>query len=136
MTFKLDTSGNVGGYYWSDLSLSEQGYIEALFNSLAVRWDGSPCDFACSRGATGEGWVIDLGFSDLAPESLRQVVSDCDAYCLPIIELARCPDEREIGRIFWEDRQKGRLARFPPLSVYTDGEMWFETLAVEGALHG
>lgn len=112
----LDTSGTVHGVLdgaeleWSDLSPFTQGYIEALFAephpSADVRADG-------------------VGFSDLAPETLAQIIADCRE--MVARGLVNTPER---GRDAWEVRQMGATI-FPPLTIQLgdDGKVRFAAVA-------
>lgn len=131
MTYQLDTSGSVGivtaapqgGSYcqtvrWSGLSPFAQGYIEALFAGLNESRSYMPGD-----GQTG---ARELGFSDLAPETLAQIIADCEAANTGVGGAAN-------GAAFWSVRNKPLLpqgewsADFPPLTVQLgdDGKVRF-----------
>lgn len=114
--FALDTSGYVqcpapdqkpnestGCWFWDDLSPFAQGYIDALFASL---WDpvfqkpvlrSGPIDF---RG---------VAFRHFAPETLADILADCDRYCREWGWDDQCA---EIGGDLWRDRQQ-RFAGWP-----------------------
>lgn len=117
--FTLDTSGVVKVrpsampepwkpgrwlWAWTDLSPLEQGYVEALFESLRPVEDSDI------------GFQQDLAFSDLAPETLAAIRKDCDLLCrkhfIPT-------DATYSGSEFWKRRQAGKCETlgFPPLTV-------------------
>lgn len=102
----LDTSGwvwlqhgQLANTYWEDLSPFEQGYIEALFND---GWDWP------STSAPGP-----KGYSDLAPSTLAAILKDCESKTTGALE---APNGYE-GRRYWERRQAGEDAYFPPLTA-------------------
>jgi hypothetical protein len=120
----LDTSGRVGvplyahdleGTHrlveWSDLNPLQQGYVEALFERLPPIEYGEP---------TSGGYRLQRtpAFSDLAPETLRRIITDCEA------RLAQAtppyPNTRKEGARFWARRSAGDLRAhgFPPLAAY------------------
>jgi hypothetical protein len=108
--FALDTTGSVmlprspgsviRNHLWSDLAPFTQGYVEALFASA---FDGSLDPLAKFRG-----------FSDLAPETLALILRDCEAKTAGSLDT---PNGYEGGR-FWQRRQAGEDAYFPPLTPY------------------
>jgi hypothetical protein len=78
--FTLDASGEInvsvddathldhaGSYVWSDLTPFAQGYVEAMFI-----WGRENIDLEASR------WRDNIGFSDLAPETLARIIADTD----------------------------------------------------------
>jgi hypothetical protein len=77
--FTLDTSGRVAGnleglavwYEFEDLDPFTQGYIEALFASDVVDDDPEVPPLTLGRLK---------GFSDLAPETLQRIVTDCERF--------------------------------------------------------
>lgn len=128
---RIDTSGSVFPFYrydpkwnkdtveysWSDLSTFTQGYVEELLASLVNK--------AKSFAGVSLWGNRSIGFSDLAPETLARIIADCEAYCRgPVM---RCANETAAARIFWEHRQKGWEAKFPPLTVQLgdDGKVRF-----------
>lgn len=125
--FTLDTSGAVmlaPGFIWSDLSPFEQGYVEAMFASWKAQCDLDGDDF-------------DVGFSDLAPETLAAIRKDCAALVSPPYVFA---SDADAGRFCWEWRQRGwRNATggpplreaFPPLTVSLgdDGKVYARAAA-------
>ena len=129
----IDTSGSIGpdlkagllfDFQWDDLSPFAQGYITAL---LCLRRKGCDCcegrgEIGGHTGQTPESfvWVTEPcpacvpGFSDLAPEALALILSDCEA------AKARLMCNAGDGGWFWSNRQAGRFDPFPPLRVYLD----------------
>ncbi len=103
---------------WDDLSAIAQGYIEALFFT------------ECEHGSTRDGdgarkWNHetdsslpgDVGFSDLAPQTLLAILKDCrafeesdawrtwvDADNAGGADFEGAPDEAQAGRDFWYTR--------------------------------
>ncbi len=124
--FVLDTSGRVecavsfqpiGWAIWPDLDAFTAGYIEALFFT------------ECAQGVTTEEWQGsaehdegsipgDVGFADLAPETLARIIADCAKFQgSPDDEKAHtawvvwregaglyADDETKAGRDFWYTR--------------------------------
>lgn len=129
--FTLDTSGAVylpiagiagtNKVAWSDLSPFAQGYIEALFASVAGAFD------------EGRVWRRPVAFRDLAPETLACIIADCEAFQKPAIGAADwIVFNRATGGDFWRDRQAHQLTahstrQFPPLTVTLgdDGKVRF-----------
>lgn len=128
MTFTLDTSGAVVGpsrdesgpewvKLWPDLSPFAQGYIEAM------PWeDLNDKEFEHRCNTVGQGAEYpELGFRDLASETLAAILRDCAAW------LAKYPagpeyanDAVNDGAYLWKDRQNGLYVEdaFPPLTLY------------------
>jgi len=119
-TFTLDTSGAVmlpepsrAGYVtapdtvWSDLSPFVQGYITAMLSS----------DISLPDGAVIPR--VPVGFSDLAPTFLAEILRDCEDH------LQNYASSDFTGRQFWAYRQTGQSARFKPirLSLSDDGKV-------------
>lgn len=117
--FVLDTAGEVPppagplmwphALEWHHLDEFEKGYIEALFFT-----DSAP-------GISAEEWQMsddhdegsipgDVGFSDLAPATLLQILKDCREFksrCVhvqPLMGKDDYPDERQAGHDFWYTR--------------------------------
>jgi hypothetical protein len=93
--FILDTSGkaykpvsetSLEAVYWTDLDAFTQGYIEALFfteSSPAFdsdEWHSAKCRKAQEDGQADGTLPGDVGFSDLAPEALAEIIEDCRAF--------------------------------------------------------
>jgi len=121
--FRLDTSGHVaaqpafdgragygtspgraarvsGSVSWANLDAFTQGYIEALFFT--------------STGDDGE--PLEQGFSDLAPETLSRIISDCERQ----LDKRRAINTPENGAAYWTMRQNLRREHadlLPPLTV-------------------
>lgn len=107
---KIDTSGAVDGRKWSDLTPFTQGYIEALFATFRS-------EFQKEWGVSS----LQLRFSDLAPETLAQIISDCEKIRYRLRDrfadgLAD-PTEEGAGRAFWKLGQKSLYADFPLLTA-------------------
>jgi len=83
---------------FADLDAFTRGYIEAAF-FCGIE---DPCDDTGNTDA-------DVGFSDLAPEALAEIVADCAAFqtaAAPLLGRA-CEgayDEAQAGRDFWFTR--------------------------------
>jgi len=117
MTFQLDTSGDIDGKRWDDLTPFAQGYIKAMLTSLLVERQ------ADSKGQTlSEKWAA---FSDLAPETLARTIADCEAL---ESRFETRPNDSATGRRFYIHRQEGDFAAFPPLTVQLsdDGKVRFQ----------
>jgi hypothetical protein len=145
--FILDTSGEVDhvmvdgcvetglAFRWRDLDSFTSGYIEALFftdNAPGVtteEWQAP--DFEPSEGSIPE----DVGFSDLAPETLARIIKDCAEFqeseaWLKMREglgddndAPETPDDEQAGRDFWYTRNGHGCG-------YWDGD-WPEPYATE-----
>ena len=127
MTFQLDTSGTIYMpmplaedkdllvfYRWSDLSPFTQGYVEALFTGAdRTLGDTAIHDFG-----------KELGFSDLAPETLARIIEDCEER---LSVGGDWPDTDTAGEMFWLSRQRKGQVTFPPLTVQLgdDGKVRF-----------
>lgn len=135
--FVLDTSGFVidpmkpetnrrHAIWWADLSLFEQGYIEALLRSFVVD------DPDILEAAERTGVSPYAGFSDLAPSTLEAIRKDCaehQAATKAVLGVAQ--SDAEAGRAFWNFRQsllpQPSLA-FPPLHItlHDDGKVYLQ----------
>lgn len=101
----------------------EDGYVEAMFARLnEERW--------CDNAGRAPAIKPELGFSDLAPETLAAIRKDC----AEAVEYRSIPFGRWFnpngagGRCFWSDRQDGRFpGKWPPLhlSLGNDGLVRF-----------
>lgn len=132
--FQLDTSGRISiagrraeprpseFTAWEHLDAFTQGYIEALFfteeedlrsqkraHELAA--DGlTPDDDESDESAAAFESLYPVGFSDLAPETLARIISDCDAFkaatvhIQPLMGEDGYPDEAHAGHDFWLTR--------------------------------
>jgi hypothetical protein len=97
-----------------------QAYIEAAMRDLNERLlqpgEAGPCG-------------VEFGFSDLASESVAQMIADC-AEVLALAAHAGLRDSAQAGREFWERRQAGRYDAViaPPLASYVaeDGKVRFK----------
>jgi hypothetical protein len=111
--FQLDTSGYVvdiigcngrqRGHLceWLDLTLFEQGCVEALLRSFF----DSPMGQEMALGGRF------VGFSGLAPETLQRIRDDCARF-------TKCdPFGADVGRHFYRVRQTGAWSDFPPLTI-------------------
>lgn len=129
--FILDTSGAVCDMHplgfladkwtWPDLSLFQQGYVEAAFASACdpVAVLVAEDDFSRSWDpAIDASLPRDVGFSDLHPETLAAMMKDCKLSQA----MAGGPGNHEAGEYFWHERQQGLELRFPPLTLYPDDE--------------
>lgn len=95
---------------WSDFSLFEQGYVEALLTDLDRARMASYR--AAAWGSKGRSVPIRPAFSWLSPEALAMILVDC--------ECAQHPDwtySAHDGWHLWSDRQAGKWATLPPLRV-------------------
>jgi len=73
-TGRVDQPGLLRALIWSDLDAFTQGYIEALFFTETD---------VLAEQATKPGAIPfepSFGFSDLAPEALARIISDCAAF--------------------------------------------------------
>lgn len=118
--FHLDTTGKVilegpgdmglaamdwkpSGQTWADLDAFTQGYIEALMA------DADALDLA-DRPSARSRFDRPYGFSDLAPETLAQIIADCARFknhvvhIQPLMGDGGFPDEAQAGRDFWYTR--------------------------------
>lgn len=136
MSFQLDPSGSIALIepearvtIWDDLDAFTQGYVEALFASERAT-DVTKADWlpdAEAVAAPGSCTLpCDVGFSDLAPETLARIIVDCEAISrmgLP----AKSEHHPRAGRSAWEWRQMQQLPGFPPLTVQLgdDGKVRF-----------
>lgn len=126
-TFTLDTSGRVSctdptkpcichAATWDRLDPFTQGYVAALLR-----------DFSANLLQPGEVGPtgVEFGFSDLAPETLAQIMDDCkDA--ASILRRNHLADD---GRWFWNDGK--HRPGFPPLTPYLgdDGKVYLSEAA-------
>lgn len=104
----FDNGGSIGVIQWADLDQFTSGYIEALF-------------FAPSSDE-----IDNLGFSDLAPETLQTIIADCLAFQTGNAEtLARVYQgdysPRRAGVDFWFTRN-GHGAGFWDRDLGDDGQ--------------
>lgn len=125
--FVLDTSGEVHcpGFFhkfsripvrWSDLDPFTQGYVEALLRAANdVAWPAY-------GSKPPPPSILDVRFSDLAPETLAAILKDCaDFYGGEVKPLPGSFNQSTAmdGRLFWIVRQDGGYpVKFPPLTVF------------------
>lgn len=122
-------------FEWTDLDAFTQGYVEALAASageIVPRWN-----------AMDERTELEpMGFSDLAPEALAQIIADCSAYVRMLQGDYSDDARRTMGGAFWAARNgdgeafrytrldlpalRERAALFSPLTV---------SLADDGKVH-
>lgn len=158
--FTLDTSGVVaseclaqtdptqpctcrqrGEIHWPDLSLFEQGYVEAMFASLREATNARLRKLANISGKSAQkSYMAALSrairhdaaaFSDFAPETLAAIRKDCAARRLELVP--SMGSRRRNGADFWKQRQHTNTAfrRFPPLTVTLgdDGKVYARAAA-------
>ena len=113
--FKIDSEGHVGGTEWADLSPFVRGYIEAMFFTneatgipMAEWWDEETQD-DLREGRTDGVLPCDVGFSDLHPDSLAIIHSDCHDFertAAKWLSMARARgyDRERAGNDFWYTR--------------------------------
>ena len=106
MADQIDTSGEVAGRTWADLTPFTQGYVGAVFRSGPVS-DRERLSFA-EHG---------YGFKHLAPETLERIVADCAKWHKVY---PASTDGPAGGDRFWGIRQAALVPRrrFPPLTPY------------------
>lgn len=136
MVLELDTSGEValsvargipfevaGGHSWFDLNPFTRGYVTAMLVQLNLSRGYMPGD--------GQAGARELGFSDLAPETLSLIIDDCAAMRSGLL-ISGAPGG---GREAWTQRQSGWVdwgtkprADWPPLTVYLgdDGKVYLK----------
>ncbi|AFU86491.1 hypothetical protein D869_gp092 [Caulobacter phage CcrRogue] len=128
--FVLDTSGQVAPpaaaklwphpLAWNQLSDFAQGYIEALFFTESspaydrAEWFGAECQEALTEGTADGNIPGDVGFSDLAPDTLNRILNDCANFKREHADtLAKAYDhggaagdydETQAGRDYWYTR--------------------------------
>jgi hypothetical protein len=119
MSAALDTSGEVvcrttpnrlEAVTWDDLLPLTRGFTGAALADLNVYLSGFP----------GRGRQT-VGFADLAPETLRRFMKDCETFPTEGERASASAEER--GAWFWKDRQRNQYPGFfPPLTlVLRDG---------------
>jgi len=81
-----------------------QGYIEALLESLCPEEDGSRA-------------MRLPAFTDLAPETFKRILEDCEAWRKTYPNVSHC---KRGGASFWRLRSEQLVKRsaFPPLASY------------------
>lgn len=129
--FQLNTSGTVkstevapnragfkadGVYSWGSLDAFTQGYIEALFFTE---------NESLLEQLTGE----DYGFSDLAPETLADIIADCAAFqrdnAATLAEAyTRDYDAGQAGRDYWFTRNGHGVGFWDRDALDPQGEEW------------
>ena len=141
---QMDTTGSVSEKLWEDLSPFAQGYIEALAADNFARIAAMPSDNDetghckhCGRDNRGEGLEgiepgpcsddcprQEIRFSDLAPETLARIITDCERFAKMHPTAAATVG----GKGAWTERQSGGFPRFPPLTVRLgdDGKVRFQ----------
>ncbi|TGW06792.1 hypothetical protein EN788_40260, partial [Mesorhizobium sp. M2D.F.Ca.ET.145.01.1.1] len=119
--FILDSSGRVdmpppaAPLSFSDLDAFTQGYIEAIFfTNECPQVDTEEFNTAEHQAAMVEGAAdgvlpCDVGFADLAPETLQAIIADCSAWQVANAELlaaayARNYEPEQAGRDYWYTR--------------------------------
>jgi hypothetical protein len=139
--FTLSTSGEVyvadalfpnksgePGLRWHNLDAFTQWSVGAVLKAaslLAVK-GFDPCeDEDTSAGAV----PLVVAFGDLAPETLARIMADCARCALRLryVEPSQSERQRELGAMFWRDRQRGLYGRtFPPLmpTLGDDGRVY------------
>ncbi len=134
--FILDTSGQVPPpavplmwphpLKWRDLSSFAQGYVEALFFTESA--PGVTTDEWQAAEDHDEGSIPgDVGFSDLAPGTLLDILRDCEAFEREAAELleeayGRGYSEERAGHDFWLTRN-GHGAGFWDREELETGEL-------------
>lgn len=92
--FILDTQGTVPdihaegtryGMNWGDLDEFTQGYIQAMFwtntgSGDSVEWATPEYQHRMHEGQTDGELPNDVGFSDLDPDILAGIISECEAF--------------------------------------------------------
>jgi len=63
------------------------------------------------------GEFAGCGFTGFASETMAAMLADCEAFHNPSIQK---PPEEVRGAGFWQARQQGDLALYPPLTAVTD----------------
>lgn len=141
----LDTSGVVRAcaqlgstvhcrnWDWSDLTPFAQGYVEAMFAEQRS-WNGRPVLPVPAPEGSSPSQVVEVGFSDLAPEALALILEDCDRW---LRLYAATPSDAANGARFWELRNLQLVTRhdFPPLRAHLggDGKVALSQASGEGA---
>lgn len=117
--FILESSGRVdmpaASLSFSDLDEFTQGYIEALFFTsecpqvATEEFKTAEHQEAMREGAADGVLPCDVGFADLAPETLQAIIADCRAWQESNAELlaaayARDYSAEQAGRDYWFTR--------------------------------
>lgn len=100
--FQLDKGGDVGfsngPFYWHNLDVFTQGYIEAMF----FTWPEDQGEYI--------GGITSPGFSDISTGTLIDIINDCSAFqeqaCSLLEQAYATPiyDKVQAGRDFWFTR--------------------------------
>jgi hypothetical protein len=135
----FDTSGDVyveAGphkgqiFMWRNLSPFAQGYIEALFASIDRDFMGEP-RFEVTAKPEGVGKLfLNVGFSDLSPETLAAILRDCE---IAENEWSFLPG-RDGGVELWKGRQQGAYIAWSILTPYLgdDGKVYLRAADAAG----
>jgi len=115
--FVLDTGA---GEDWRKLDTFERGYVEAMFftetchDYTTEEWDSEEARTARNEGYVSGSIPDDLGFPDLAPETVEKIKADCARFrALPAWQawqandlqvLNTGPGDAQAGRNFWYTR--------------------------------
>ena len=114
--YQLDSQGEVMGTEFLDLSPFVQGYIECLFftneasGESMVDWWNDDVQDDLREGRTDGSLPGDAGFSDIHPDTLAAIHSDChdfEAKARHLLSQAYCRDDydrTQAGRDFWFNR--------------------------------
>lgn len=132
MSASFDTSGRVwaewryntgeirradGPYHFSDLSPFCQGFVEAAFAGPII----------VGEDAHTYNSVLQLGFSDLHPDTLARFMEDCERW---LDRYPKTERTHEKGANAWRYRQEQLVERpdFPPLRLHLspDGKVLAE----------
>lgn len=113
--FKIESSGDVGGTEWDDLSPFVKGYIEAMFftstasGCYAEDWFSEENQEDIREGQIDGVIPCDTGFSDLHPDALAVIHTDCHDFERKAskwlsMAYARGYDRERAGNDFWYTR--------------------------------
>ncbi len=111
----FDDTGDVAGTDFTDLSPFTQGYIQALFFTnespgyYMTMWDTEDTQHDLEEGYMDGCLPADAGFSDLNPDTLARIHTDCrdferKASRLLSIAYSRGYEREQAGRDFWFTR--------------------------------
>ena len=130
--FMLESSGEVLGQEYDDLHPFTRGYIEAMFFT-----ENSPCYYMTEwfsdetqealREGTADGSIpYDAGYSDIDPDSMIRIHSDCLAFRRNndhwiSMAYARDYDVMQAGRDFWFTRNGHGVGFWDRKELETDG---------------
>lgn len=130
--FTLDTTGVVRGpgaprhadgakiWRWDDLDAFAQGYVEALLVEFNLA--------RFERLREAQRYYVRLSFSDLAPETLAEILKDCERLQADRSVFFNTTDPKEgaAGARCWRDRQNKALPGYAPLALYLgdDGKVY------------